>query len=176
MKPQLQGLIAAYVAGVVFGVAWILLADGIHAGVNWREGVLQWNTTDVYLIVPHPNQPSFHFSYIFPPIFVTVAMILLNLSSPTRLSMSGMSDVNHTGDKARVWVFLTYTLAGLCTAGSFWIATQNYPDPDLPSAAQLTSYPGWALVGNNLLLVLSGSLFFASSGLAAGESPMQVYM
>lgn len=160
----------AVLAGILFGASWILLVDGIHAGNNWREGVIQRNTTNVYVVVPHPAQPVFYASYMLPPLLVTVAMFLLNLSSPTRLSVSDMADVNRVGDKARVWVFLMYTLAGLCVAGSFWVATQDYPS----GAEQLTSYPGWALVGNNLLLVLSGSLFFASSGVSATTT--QVWM
>jgi len=110
-------------AGILFGIGWWILIDGMVSGKQPKE------------------QVQIPFSYYIPAIGATLALIMLNLVSLDSLNEDSFGD-NNVASKVRIWLFLGFAFSFGCIAGGITIMADKFPD----------EVSGWSWTGIAILL------------------------
>lgn len=118
---SLRGLLIGLFAGVMFATGWLIFIDA------------QINTPDAF--------PAAH---ILPPLGVTLAAIMTNLVSVSRV---------HSSPQVKMWLFVWFTLACVCVGCSIWILVREYPPP-------VPNYPGWSILVQTVCTMFATFIFF----------------
>lgn len=84
-------------SGVLFGVAWWIMLDGVVTGGS-DDIKLEWY-------------------YTLPGIFATVALVMINLVSLENLSPTSVLFTDEVSAQIRIWLLASFTLAFGCITG-----------------------------------------------------------
>eukprot|EP01119_Soliformovum_irregulare_P011736 TRINITY_DN296_c0_g1_i2.p1 TRINITY_DN296_c0_g1~~TRINITY_DN296_c0_g1_i2.p1 ORF type:complete len:121 (+),score=3.21 TRINITY_DN296_c0_g1_i2:209-571(+) len=93
--------------------------------------------------------------YYIPAIVGTLALIMINLVNLESLNPTSWAFDENVETKVKVWLFFSAMLAFCSLGGGLWIAIQVYLSPH-NSGSQ---YPGYALMGQNFIILMSGMMF-----------------
>ena len=139
MRPLVQEAfpsIGSTVAGILFGVSWLLWIDGCaFAGKEYGKGV--------------------NGAYWIPGILQTIALFMLNLINWELLAGDGLFEEGGNM-RARLWVFVTFCFAFGGLIGAIWILVQEI---NAPSWEQGSTAPALMGLLQNLFIFAASLIF-----------------
>lgn len=130
--------------GVLISTGWWILIGGVTYGD--QEWLLE------------QGQPVFQWLFYVPALLVCFSVFLLNLVKPQHLTNTWEMGAD-ISMRARIWVFITATMAFCCVGSAMWIAANHYPSDVIP-----TPLPGICLVLQTIFVSAGGVVFFLLRG------------
>ncbi len=117
---SIKGALVGLFTGLFLALAWVIFIDG------------QIHSPDRF--------PPLH---ILPPLFVTLAAIMMNLVTVESVT----EDI-----RAKVWLFFWVTIQTICVGSAIFILSTEYPIND--------NYPGLSIMLNTVFIMFAAFLFF----------------
>ncbi|KNC55698.1 uncharacterized protein AMSG_01965 [Thecamonas trahens ATCC 50062] len=113
---------------------------------------------DAHAYVDHINDKAIGFDFYIPGLLSTGGLVMMNLVSPGQLSNDASSMFsNGSADRARVFFLIALVITFAGVIGGFWIMAAHYASD---SDKVKTTWPGAAIVLQQLCLLASGLIFF----------------
>jgi len=116
----LKNILIGFSTGIILTLGWFVFIDG------------QITSHDVF--------PALH---VLPPLFSTLAGILVNLATLEQLNEK---------TPVKVWTFFWFTVQAVCIGSAIFILSTEYPID--------ANYPGIALMVSCVLIMFGSILFF----------------